>query len=172
MSVRNLGGAVASELYQSHLKALGFRKERSTFTRHRNGYVELFHISGSQWNAGDEPWLFYLEVGVQFDEIPPRAGARGIWRRVHALGRIGKLVPGAPESFEVNSSSVAPVSQDLAALVAVASERLPNLLERVRVRARKGLASPLPVPDTWTMVRQPNSRLQRTVRPRRGACGR
>lgn len=149
MPVRNLGSDLASELHRSHLKSLGFRKERSTFARERADHVEVFDIQGSQWNSGGEPWRFYLNVGVHFPDVPLDVDSRGIWRGVHALGRIEAIVPGAPESFEVDSSSVQGVARKLADLIVAASERLPALLERPRSRAQKGLASPLPVPDTW-----------------------
>ena len=102
MSARQLGDTLASQLYASTLKPLGFRKLRRTLYRERPGYIESFEIHGSSWNSGEEPWTFYLNVRVQFSGVAPLPGSSRA-RTYHADGRIERIVPAAPSKFEASS---------------------------------------------------------------------
>jgi hypothetical protein len=148
MSERKVGDALAAHLQVSVLKALGFRKSGHSFWRERIGYIELFAIQGSSWNSGAEPWLFYLNVRVRFSEIVPLRGTTGA-SAYHADGRIEGIVSSAPTRFEVSSNNVAQVASDLGSLIVLASEALPSLLPVAKMRAERGLFSPLPVPRSW-----------------------
>lgn len=55
-----------TELQKTHLKGLGYKKERRTFSRELPEYIERIQFQGSQWNSPGEPWRFYINVGVQF----------------------------------------------------------------------------------------------------------
>ena len=49
---------------------MGFRKERYSFTRNREGYREIFQFQGDKWNtASEEPSHCFLNVGVVFTDI-------------------------------------------------------------------------------------------------------
>lgn len=135
MSVSALGKQLGTCLHQEFLRKSGFRKSGATLYRDCEGYRELYTIQGSSWNSGEEPWEFYLNVGVQLPGVefagskPPTLSSR------HAEGR--------------SASCVEVVVTELAALIADCSAALPMLLPPVRARAAAGLWSPLPVPTTW-----------------------
>lgn len=148
MSVRRLGAEVLKHAY-AMLKPLGFSKKGQTLSRERENYIERYLLEGSRWNSGEEPWSFTVDVGVLFPEIPPFEGAKGMWRHCHAVGSAIRLVANDVPDFEVCSSTVEAVAQEVVAVICTASEVLPTLLAPVRSRAAKGLISPLPVPSTW-----------------------
>lgn len=89
-----------AELHREHLKPLGFKKVRQTFSRDRGAYWERFNFQGSHWNAGDD-WTFYLNVGVEFKDLgPPRYCSYLV--NTHWGGRVGALVPDAPNEWTGN----------------------------------------------------------------------
>lgn len=63
-----------SEFHRQQLKPLGFKKVRHTFSRDKETYVERFNFQGSAWNTSEsnEPWLFYINVGIEFKDLPDR----------------------------------------------------------------------------------------------------
>ena len=148
MTVRAIGQNLVAEL-GALLKPLGFSKRRATFSRSRDGYVELFHIEGSRWNSGQEPWVFGLDAAVRLDDVPTLSGSRGLWSEAHAVGCISRIVVSAPAEFAVTQSSVGSTARQLVEVIIAASGLLPNLLGMVRPRAVLGLISPLPVPESW-----------------------
>ena len=149
MTARALGAALATELHRSHLRPAGFRKKGATFSRPRQGYIELFNIQGSDWNSGEEPWRFYLNARVCFSDLGPLNGGKLTAQYFHAEGRSNRLLPGTPPHFDVSQQTVEQVARELATLILRMSEALPALLKPVRSRALAGLYSPLPLPDTW-----------------------
>jgi hypothetical protein len=60
-----------SEFHRSQLKPLGFKKERRTFWRDMGAYRECFNFQGDEFN-GVAGWRFYLNVGVEFGDLPAR----------------------------------------------------------------------------------------------------
>lgn len=148
MSVRNLGADVL-KLANSRLRPLGFSKKGQTFSREREQYVERYLLEGSRWNSGEEPWIFTIEVGVFFPEIPTLTGAKGFWKHCHAVGNALRLVDENARDFEARSNSTEVVAADVVASIERASRVLPTLVGPVRQRALQGLISPLPIPSTW-----------------------
>ncbi|MGD9561433.1 MAG: DUF4304 domain-containing protein [Pyrinomonadaceae bacterium] len=64
--------SLGSELHKNHLKALGYRKVRRTFSRDMGGYVERFNLQAS-WNApGLKQWSYFVNVGVEFNDLPKK----------------------------------------------------------------------------------------------------
>jgi hypothetical protein len=79
-----------SELHRNHLKQLGFKKVRHTFSRDAGDYGERINFQGSAWNFSNEPWDFYINVGMEFKDLP----AREYWTllpHTHWSRRIGEL---------------------------------------------------------------------------------
>ncbi|WP_081984828.1 DUF4304 domain-containing protein [Sphingomonas sp. 35-24ZXX] len=148
MSLRALGDAFASQLQQSELKAQGFTKRNRVFRRERVGYVEAIDIQGSSWNSGVEPWHFYIYVHVHLPDVA--LSNLSAITRYHASGRIDGLVTNAPGGFELTAANFDQLVSDVGALVNEASQKIPQLIPAVRIRACEGLSSPLPVPDNWT----------------------
>jgi hypothetical protein len=60
-----------SEFHRSQLKPLGFKKERRTFWRDMGAYRECFNFQDDEFN-GVAGWRFYLNVGVEFGDLPAR----------------------------------------------------------------------------------------------------
>jgi len=148
MTVRAIGLELIAEL-GTHLKPLGFSKRRATFSRRRDGYVELFQVEGSRWNSGQEPWVFGLKVAARLDGIPMLPESLGLWGEAHAVGCVSGIVASAPAEFSVTQSTVGSTARHLTEVVVAASGLLPSLLVSVRPRAAAGLISPLPVPGSW-----------------------
>jgi len=148
MSVKRLGDAFASDLHAQFLKALGFRKSARYFSRQCDGYVEAYQLEGSEWNAGEEPWLFHLTVRVRFDDVPPFDAAHPL--AYHAAGRIERLIPSAPRTFELRSENRAALLSTVRDIVVMASDALPPHLPAARARARLRQLSPLPIPESWS----------------------
>jgi hypothetical protein len=148
MTVRAICKNLAGELHQ-HLKPAGFSKRGATFSRKRDGYVELFHIEGSRWNSGEWPWVFYVEIAARLDGVPIDESAKGLWREAHAVGHASDLVTSAPSEFSVTEHSVNSIAEQVARLICQASTALPDFLAGIRPRAEKGLISPLPLPASW-----------------------
>jgi hypothetical protein len=141
------GNALAGEL-KKLLAPMGFKRQRGRFSRVRDGYTEHFQIQGSQWNRSGEPWRFYFEVAVQFDDVPVRPNSKGLWAHAHAVGRVDEIASSAPESFEVTEESACAVAAQLAGIVTEVIPLLPKELPDLRVRAELGLSSVIPLPDS------------------------
>ncbi len=148
MSVAALGREFASDLHRRLLKPAGFRKNGATFFRHRQSYIEMYNIQGSSWNSGVEPWLFYLNVGVQLEGVPIPGGSTAMLA-THADGRNNSILPDTPSSFDLYAPSMPALSQQIFEIIERCSETLPTLLGPVLSRAQAGYRSPLPVPSTW-----------------------
>ncbi len=136
MSVRSLGAEVLKYSY-AKLKPLGFSKNGQLFSRERNGYIERYLLEGSRWNSGEEPWVFTVDVGVFFPEIPAFEGAKGIWRHCHAVGSAVRLLTNDVRDFEVCSNTVEEVANAVFETICAASNALPTLLAPARPRAAK-----------------------------------
>jgi len=147
MTVRALGTRFASSLHAERFKRLGFKKTGSTCSRARDGYVESINIQGSDWNSGDEPWLFYVNIRVQCLGLPDLPNAQ---RRYHADGRLSSIVAESPGRFELTSSNLGELVTEVGGLCEAACEALPALLAPIRARAERGLYSFIPLPDTWS----------------------
>lgn len=152
MSVRELGQEVVSHMWLK-LKSLGFRRKAATFFRDGPQVGERYAIDGNRWNSGVEPWVFSVSVGVFFLDLPPLANAKGLWRHAHAVGSTDTVVPGTESFFEVSRVDVEAVSVRVVEVVLRASEALPPLWTAAYPRARQGLISPLPVPQSWATSR-------------------
>jgi len=121
-----------SDLHRSYLKGKGYRKQRHTFTRDHPGFTERVQFQGSAWNSSGSPWRFYINVGVQFRDLPPRLPDRDL-PGTHCWARIESLVPEAPSEFELTSQQHQ-ISADLVRLVEMASQRVAQQIDAVRER--------------------------------------
>ena len=147
MSVIALGNAFASELHRSALKQRGFKKKARTFTCEHADYTEMLQIQGSDWNSGQVPWLFYINIRVRFNNLPSSFASRGA--KYDADGRIERIVLLAPPRFELTNENLHQMVALIAKFSVEASARLPELLLPIRGRASQGLYSPIPLPETW-----------------------
>jgi hypothetical protein len=89
-----------SELHRNHLKQLGFKKVRHTFSRDAGDYWERINFQGSAWNNSNEPWDFYINVGVEFKDLPERK-YWALLPHTHWSRRIGEIVKDAPGGYEI-----------------------------------------------------------------------
>ncbi|RTL22238.1 MAG: DUF4304 domain-containing protein [Burkholderiales bacterium] len=147
MTVRDLGTKFATQLHIECFKAEGFTKRGSTFSRDQGSHVELINIQGSDWNSGEEPWIFYINIRVRFPELTPQGSAK---MAHHAEGRLNRIVCGAPPQFELTRSNFGDLVVEVGSLCQAACAALPHHLALLRARACRGLFSPIPVPDGWT----------------------
>jgi len=126
-----------SVLHRDHLKPRGYTKERFTFSRDAGEFVERVQFQGSQWNSAGEPWQFYINVGVQFKDLPPRSPDRD-FPRTHAWSRIENIVPGIPAKYQVSPTTVAALASELNTLLAQASASVSALASPARAKCATG----------------------------------
>jgi hypothetical protein len=61
------------DFHRNHLKNLGFKKVRRTFSRDKGEYWERFNFQGSFSNNSESTiWYYYINVGVEFKYLEPR----------------------------------------------------------------------------------------------------
>jgi len=112
-----------SQLHREHLKPRGYKKSRHTFSRDCGAFTERFQVQGSAWNDASGPWRFYINVGVEFHDVPPREPARD-FPGTHCWTRIENLVPGAPAEFDLPVDDQEAFGAAVAGCVKAASERI------------------------------------------------
>ena len=101
-----LGDAFTSELHATHLKPLGFKKTRHTFSRSHEGFTERYNIQGSAWNDHDGPWTCYVNCGISFDELPPR-NPDSDFPRTHAWMRAQHFTSRALPQYDITPDNLA-----------------------------------------------------------------
>ena len=86
-----------SEFHKTHLKSMGFKKVRRTFSRDMGLYREKFNFQGSDSN-GISGWRFYLNVGVEFKDLPPE-NRWSYFPNTHWAARSESLVEHSPKEW-------------------------------------------------------------------------
>ncbi len=132
------------------LPAVEFKRNGTSFTKNAADWIEHYVIIGNRWNSGELPWLFCIEVSIELAGIPPKAGAKGLWKHCHAVGSKSALCKSLPRDFEVRPDSVSIAGAKVAEALAILSHAVADQVQQIRVRALQGLLSPLPVPPNWT----------------------
>ena len=126
-----------SELQKQHLKQLGYKKERRTFSRELPEYIERIQFQGSQWNSADTPWRFYINVGIQFRDLPRRHPDRD-FPNTHAHGRIENLVSTGGGFFELTEQNAKEMLENISTLVTKASNALPQVALATYEKCKEG----------------------------------
>ena len=127
-----------SKLHVAYLKPRGFTKTRRTFSRDRGSYFERFNFQGSSWNSSSqEAWRFYLNAGVEFDDIPPDVDNRG-FPKTHVYGRVNDFLNGCKSEFDLRESNHAELYPILVDLLENVSHSIAERLATLRAAARKG----------------------------------
>ncbi|WP_306535296.1 DUF4304 domain-containing protein [Geobacter sp.] len=93
-----------SELQTEYLKSAGYRKQGRTFSRSRSGYTERFNVQGSSWNGTGVKWRFYLNVGIEFNDVPPEL-YWSYFSHTHWAARAEALVTDAPSDWNYDSNT-------------------------------------------------------------------
>lgn len=133
-----------SDLHSTYFKPNGFKKERQRFRRNIDKVTQEIEFQSSSWNSSGEPITFYVNISVWFDDIQPKSG-----EPLKGSGRIEGLVPAAPPHFDLTPKNYKKLLRDLYAIIPQALSVLPEHYEDVRTRAKKGLYTPIPLPDNW-----------------------
>jgi hypothetical protein len=126
-----------SELQKQYLKPLGYKKERHTFFREHAEYIERIQCQGSPWNSSDSPWRFYINVGIQFHNLPRRQPDRD-FPNTHAHSRIEKLIPNSEPYFELTENNSHEMLSKIADLLSVASGELTNAALSAYPKCKEG----------------------------------
>jgi len=145
--MKNEANQFFRSLHTDFFKPNGFKKTRNRFRREKEGLIEIVDFQGSGWNSSDEPWTFYINIGLGFTDLPS-GGCFGI-KEAHGSGRIEGLVKESPSQFDYTPEGEKKLKEELLPLI---EEALTNLLihkEEVYERAQRGHVSPIPVPETW-----------------------
>jgi Domain of unknown function (DUF4304) len=126
-SVNNFFGT----LHQRYLKPYGFKKVRHTFSRENADYTERFQFQGSAWNDSASPWRFYINVGVEFHNIPARVPCRD-FPRTHCWTRIERLVSDVPSEYELPESNTEEFASQIAGYLESASLHVAREIQQIR----------------------------------------
>lgn len=126
-----------SALQKQHLKQRGYKKERRTFSRETPEYIERIQFQGSQWNSSGEPWRFYINVGIQFRDLPLRQPDRD-FPNTHAHGRIETLVSTGGGFFELTEQNTEEMLKKISALATRASNALPKIALTAYQKCKEG----------------------------------
>lgn len=122
-----------SELHKEHLKKLGFKKVRRTFSRDMGGYWERFNFQGSSCNYSDvEDWRFYINLGVEFKDLTPRRNW-SLFPPTHWSERIRQVVKSAPEYVVYNkTTNKEELAEKLEAYILEASRKMSEEIKGLR----------------------------------------
>ena len=135
--MRQLASQFFSELHSSTMKELGFKKARFRFTRERDGRIEVVEFQGSQWNDSSRPWRFYINLGVNFLDLP-NSGRSSAAHQTHAYGRIEGIVSDSPEQFDLTDQNFEQLEVSISSLVKEALELLPSILPERTIVPNRG----------------------------------
>ena len=145
--MKNRASLFIRSLHDSFFKPHGFRKTRNRFRREADGLIEFVDFQGSAWNSADEPWTFYINIGLGFTDLPLR---ENLWmKEAYGSGRIEGLVENSPPQFEYSPCSEDDLKETIVSFVIEALSNLPKHREVVYERAKRGLVSPIPLPSRW-----------------------
>jgi len=121
-----------SELHRNHLKQLGFKKVRHTFSRDAGDYWERINFQGSAWNNSNEPWDFYINVGIEFKDLPERV-YWSLLPHTHWSRRIRDIVENAQGSYEIApNKNELELAEQIAAHIQKASEIIASDIANIR----------------------------------------
>lgn len=134
-----------TELHAGYFKPNGFSKERQRFRRTVDEVMQEVNFQSSQWNSAPGPTRFYVNISIGFQDIPMRDGKAV----ATGTGRLAGLAEGAPSEFDLNVDSYEVIKEQLLMLLPLALSTLPQHYDDVRSRAKIGLHTPIPLPESW-----------------------
>ena len=120
-----------SVLHQRYLKPNGFKKVRHTFSREHAHYTERFQFQGSAWNDSASPWRFYINVGVEFHNIPARVPSRD-FPSTHCWTRIERLLSDAPSEYDLLELNTEQFASHIAGYLESASMVVAREIQQIR----------------------------------------
>lgn len=134
-----------TELHAGYFKPNGFSKERQRFRRVVDDVMQEVDFQSSQWNSSSGPTRFYVNISMGFTDIPMQDGKPALT----GTGRIAGLAAGAPSEFDLTMDSYDAIKEQVLMLLPRALSTLPQHYDDVRSRARVGLHTPIPLPESW-----------------------
>ena len=122
-----------TEFHKEHLKTLGFKKVRRTFSKDMGNYWERFNFQGSSWNyPGNEDWRYYINLGVEFKDLPSRRNWSYI-PHTHWSGRIESVLKDASAVGEYNEdTNKKELAEKLKDYILEASRKMSEEIEGIR----------------------------------------
>lgn len=122
-----------SEFHKNHLKELGFKKIRRTFSRDMGDYWERFNFQGSSWNSSDtQDWRYYINLGVEFKDLEARRNW-SYFPHTHWSGRIESVVKSASAIGEYNeNTNKKELAEKLKGYILEASQKMSDEMEGLR----------------------------------------
>ena len=149
--MHNLLKRLLTELHAGYFKPNGFSKERQRFRRTVDEVMQEVDFQSSQWNSSPAPTRFYVDISIGFADIPMRDGESALT----GTGRIAGLAAGAPSEFDLTMDSYDAIKEQILVLLPRALSTLPQHYDDVRSRARVGLHTPIPLPESWRSNQSP-----------------
>ena len=97
-----------------------------------DGYFLRFHFQGSTSNGLFETWRFYINVGVEFQDLEPEPWW-SYFAHTHWADRIRQVVPDAPEDWRYNEATDRSVlANEVSSLLPLATEQVAENIEQIR----------------------------------------
>ena len=128
-----------SEFHKNHMKELGFKKVRRTFSRDKGEYWERYNFQGSAWNYPDQKdWRYYINIGVEFKDLK-RLEHWSYFPQTHWAARIGAVVKSAPAIKEYNENTdKTELAKKLKENILEASKKISEKIEILRKNYLEG----------------------------------
>lgn len=95
---------ITTNIHAEYLKTMGFKKNRQRFCLTSTNYIVHLDFQSSSWNTLRISSIFYLNIGVQFTDLPPNPYWTGI-PDTHWAGRIHSLVSSAPHQWKCDEKT-------------------------------------------------------------------
>jgi hypothetical protein len=134
-----------TELHDLYFKPNGFTKKRNRFYRKVDTVMHEVEFQSSQWNTKGDPITFYINIRIGFTDIPMKDGKPALT----GMGRIDGFVPETPAQYDLTLTNYNSIRDELLKSLPKAMIQLPKHYDDVRKRARNGLHTPIPLPETW-----------------------
>jgi len=136
---------LVADLHKDYFKPNGFAKERQRFRRTVDSVMQEVEFQSSQWNSANSSIAFYVNISAGFTDIPMRDGKT----ELTGTGRLSGLVSKAPGQFDITPANYESIRSQLLEFLPQALSALPKHYDDIRTRAKAGLRTPIPLPETW-----------------------
>jgi hypothetical protein len=94
-------------------------------------YTERIQFQGSAWNDSNLPWRFYINIGVEFHDLPPHPPRRD-FPATHCWTRIEEITPDADAEYDLPQAVPPDFAAGIADLLRRASEHVARTSQQIR----------------------------------------
>jgi len=121
-----------SDLHQTRLKPLGYRKNEKTFSKDMGVYWLRFNFQSSRSNGLSDTWEFFINIGVEFKDLEPEPWW-SFFAHTHWASRIDEVIPDAPANWRYHlSTNRDDLAQEITELLVKATGGMAKDIEHIR----------------------------------------